>query len=303
MSCNNSKHKPSTDTATSGTVSIIADETFKPIIDAEIFAFENIYKYAKLNAVYLPEKEAITSLINDTSRIAILTRKLTPDEMSYFNKIKITIRVTPIALDAIALIINNQNTDSIITKAQINSILKGEITNWKQLGGKDMPLEFIFDNKSSSTLRYLCQNADLKAPTAKNLFAVDSNPAVIDYVSKNKGAIGVIGVNWISDGDDAASLGFLNKIKVMAVAEDAKSEYFKPYQAYIATKKYPLRREVMVVSREARVGLGTGFASFLASDRGQRVIMKSGLLPVNIPVRIIEFPENKDSDRSTDFAD
>jgi phosphate transport system substrate-binding protein len=103
--------------------------------------------------------------------------------------------------------------------------------------------------------------------------------------------IGIIGLNWISDGDDPKSLGFLNQIKVMSVSSkktNAKSEEaYAPYQAYIAQKFYPLTRELFVISREARAGLGTGFASFVAGDKGQRIVLKSGLLPATMPVRII----------------
>jgi phosphate transport system substrate-binding protein len=65
-------------------------------------------------------------------------------------------------------------------------------------------------------------------------------------------------------------------------------DYYKPYQAYIALKNYPLTRDVMIINREGRNGLGTGFASFVAGDKGQRMIRLMGLLPATMPVRIIQ---------------
>jgi phosphate transport system substrate-binding protein len=70
--------------------------------------------------------------------------------------------------------------------------------------------------------------------------------------------------------------------------ETAEARTMKPYQAYIALKQYPLWRTVQITLREPRVGLGTGFASFVASDKGQRIVLKSGLVPATAPVRIIE---------------
>src|SRR5205823_11249636 len=97
-----------------------------------------------------------------------------------------------------------------------------------------------------------------------------SNAEVIDYVSNNKNAIGIISVNWISDRDDPTANKFLNKVKVVALSPPDSSkyskEYFKPYQAYVALKQYPLIRDVFIINREGRNGLGTGFAAFVAGD-------------------------------------
>ncbi|MCK7525609.1 MAG: substrate-binding domain-containing protein [Ignavibacteriales bacterium] len=66
----------------------------------------------------------------------------------------------------------------------------------------------------------------------------------------------------------------LKTVKVLEVATDEKSESLKPYQAYIAQKTYPLYRETYIISKEAYTGLGTGFTAFVASERGQRVVLE-----------------------------
>jgi phosphate transport system substrate-binding protein len=87
---------------------------------------------------------------------------------------------------------------------------------------------------------------------------------------------------------------FLNGIKILGLSppDSAKAfqgEYFQPYQAYILQRTYPLVREVYIINRESRSGLGTGFASFVAGNKGQSIINLSGLLPATRPVRIMEF--------------
>jgi phosphate transport system substrate-binding protein len=111
---------------------------------------------------------------------------------------------------------------------------------------------------------------------------------VIEYVSKNKNAIGVISVNWISDSDDSLTTAFLQKVKVVAIAKNNATEAVKPYQAYIKTKEYPFTRSVYMVNRQTRAGLGMGFVSFVAGDKGQLMILKSGLIPAIAPVRLVE---------------
>src|SRR5262249_4798817 len=99
-----------------------------------------------------------------------------------------------------------------------------------------------------------------------------------------------MGVNWVSDKNDSTVNDFLEKVKVVSLAPEGSGvnpEYYKPYQAYIALKHYPLIRDVFCVSRESRAGLGTGFASFIASDKGQMIVRRAGMLPATIPVRIV----------------
>ncbi len=122
---------------------------------------------------------------------------------------------------------------------------------------------------------------------------MNSNKAVVDYVSQKPNAIGLIGVSWISDRDDSTAIQFLKSIRVASVSRD--DEAVQPYQAYIANRQYPLCRDVFVISREARTGLGTGFTAFVAGDKGQRIVLKSGMVPATMPVRIVSVTKKTNS--------
>jgi phosphate transport system substrate-binding protein len=286
---------PSTklDTPTSGTINISVDESFQPIIESEINTFEGIYKYANVNAAYKPEGQVVKDLLNDSTKIAVLSRELTEEENAVFKKNNRVARVTKIAIDAVALITNRQNPDSLLTMDELKQIFNGEVKSWKSLE-EDSPLgdiTIVFDNNNSSTARYVRDSLIAGNKLPSNTFASNSHKALVDYVEENKNALGVIGVNWVSDFDDSTVVGFLNKIKVLGISENpapvTTEDYYQPYQAYIAQEAYPLRRFLYVISTEGRTGLGTGFASYVASDKGQRLILKSGLVPATMPVRII----------------
>ena len=297
FSCSNDhvKHDPYTDTPTGGEILILADESYEPLIRVQIDTFQEIYKYAKINVRYLPEEELFRQLMNnDTVRIAITTRDLNETERKDFEFQKIIPRNLKIASDAVALIVNSENPDTLLTTDQLQSILLGKFSTWKDLsasGIKDSIL-VVFDRNGSANARYLKEKFLEDKSLPANSYATNSNAAVVDYVSKTKGAIGVIGVNWISDSDDSTANDFLKKIKVMGISQrdsnGVQMDYYKPYQAYIALKNYPLTRDVMIINREGRNGLGTGFASFVAGDKGQRMIRMMGLLPATMPVRIIQ---------------
>lgn len=283
-----------TDSATSGHIWVAADESLRPIIEQEEQVFESIYPDAKIDLIYTSEAEAVKLLLTDSVKLGILTRQLTPAEKKHFDDIRITPRYSPFAVDAIALIMNNSAKDTVLSMEQVAKIMSGEYTSWKQLGGKSssQPLQVVFDNASSGAVRFL-QDSLLKGkPLARHCYAVSSNPAVIEYVEKNPNSIGIIGMAWISDKDDSVSHGFLNRIRVAelipADLSTAEASTMKPYQAYVALKQYPLWRNVEIVNCTGRTGLGTGFASFVASDRGQRIVLKAGMVPATAPVRIVK---------------
>lgn len=276
------------DTPTSGTIKISVDESLKPLIDAEIGAFEGIYKDAHIEVVYTSESDAINSMLVDSTRLAIVTRRLTPDEQAVLDKVKIPGRQMSVAKDGIAFILHNDNPDTLLTWAHIQGILAGKISNWNQINPKNKSnnIDVVFDHPQSGILRYLMDTLENIKTIPPNCFAVNSNEAVIDYVSKKENAIGLIGVGWVSDAEDSTMHGFLKSIQVAGISRD--SEFYQPYQAYIAQKEYPFSREVVIISREARSGLGSGFLTYVASDKGQRVVLKAGLVPATMPVRIVE---------------
>lgn len=291
--CGTNPDKPYSDTPTSGKVNVAVDETLVPLAGAQLDTFHGLYRYAKITSYIKPENEIFNYLLNDSVKVIMSTRKLNKSEEDFFKAKHLIPVTTKVAIDALAIIVNKNNKDSLLTLHQLKSILTGEISDWKQLNPSvnSKKISFVFDNNGSSTVRYLQDSLMNDKPFPENCFAAKSNKEVIDYIEQHEEAIGVIGVSWISDEDDSAVRGFLDRIKVVGLAEhdDAEvSDYYKPYQGYIADKSYPLRRDIYLISREGRAGLGTGFVSFVAGDQGQRIVRLNGLLPATMPVRLIK---------------
>jgi len=279
-----------TDTPTAGHIKIAVDESLKPLMEAEIDAFVGLYQDAHIDAIYTSEDEALQLVLKDTARIAIVTRRLRKEEQSVLDTQRLVPNQVAIAKDGIALIVHKDNPDSVFRLDQLKAILEGQVTDWKQLDPKGQAgkIEVVFDHPNSGIIRHLRDSLGNFGNLPPNCFAVNSNEAVVDYVSKKKSAIGLIGVSWISDNDDSTSNHFLEQIKVAGIARQADGESYEPYQAYIAQKLYPLSREIVMVSRETKARLGSGFVAFVASEKGQRVVLKLGLVPVTMPIRIVD---------------
>lgn len=282
--------KEPTDTPTSGDVNIVIDESYTLLFDTEIHTFQSLYVNAKVHAKYLPEDSALLALMSDSAKVAVINRPLKDEERKSFEMKNIFPIETKIAEDAIAFVVNTENPDTNIRFEQIAHIMAGIDTTWKQINERSVfgGIQVIFDNPNSANARYIA-NFSKEAHLPKNAYAVKSNSEVIEYVNKNKNAIGVVSVNWISDKDDSTTIGFLKKIKVLGISKAGNTEkYYKPYQAYIKTKDYPFCRDVYMINRQTRAGLGMGFVSFVAGEKGQRIILKMGLVPSIAPTRMVE---------------
>ncbi|MGB4399158.1 MAG: substrate-binding domain-containing protein [Daejeonella sp.] len=266
-------------TYTSGTEKILVDESLAPIIEDQTFVFESTYPDANLVLVTKSENELINSFLDDSAQVAILSRNLSEDERKHFENKNVKIRINRFAVDGIALIAHNTIEDSTVTVEDIIKVLKGEVSPLGNL---------IFDNANSSTVRYFKELAGVKELPEKGVYALKSNPEVIQYVYDNPGTIGVVGVNWIVQPpvDLEKQVGSLKILGVKNLAGKVGSDaYYKPFQNDIALEQYPLLRSLYIINCEGGPGLGTGFASFIAGERGQRIVLKSGLLPDSIPSR------------------
>lgn len=283
------------DTPTTGHIRIMVDEGYKPIIQSSIDVFDSIYRRASIDAEYTSEGEAVAALIRDSIQVIIITRTLTDEEINkYFKPRGFVPPTTPIAYDAVAFVVNPENRDTVFTIDQMREILNGKILKWRDLNPNSQlgDIRLVFDNPLSGTVRYAKDSIGGGAPLSPNASALQTNAEVIAYVAKNKNAIGIIGANWISDTDDKGVQAFRREIKLADIAKTAGAVGYGPYQAYLATGQYPFKRTVYIINAQARKGLGLGFASFLAGDNGQRIVLKDGLLPAQAPTRVMQFKRN-----------
>lgn len=274
--------KQSEETRTSGTMKMLVDESVAPIVQNELDIFALDYPNAHIQTIVKPEENLLPTFLNDTVRVIILPRLLTKDEEKYYKQRDIPINSSRFAVDGIALIVNKDNTDSTITVKEIVDVLQG----------KQSARKFMFDNAYSSTFQYLKTLAGIKNFPASGVYAKNSSNEVIDFISKNKDYIGILGVNWLSD-KNTKMANALNMVKTMGIKNfDGKvggDKFYQPTQSNLINGIYPLLRNVNIIDCEGKDGLGTGFAVWLRSQRGQIVVLKSNLAPHKLMPRVVNF--------------
>ena len=260
-----------------GSTTIFVDETLTPIIEDQVAVFESNYE-AKVKLVSKSESETLISLFKQKSAIAVLTRNLTNEENKIFEQKKITPKITKFATDAIAFISNKSTKDTLIDLKNVVEFMQGKPSS--SVRG------LVFDNPNSSTVRYMNSLARIQSIPENGVYSFKTNDEVIKFVAQNKGMIGIVGVNWLFQPMPEMKK-FVDMVNVLSVKGLTGENYYAPSQNNIAEGKYPLARDLYIINGQGYSGLGMGFASFVAGDIGQRIILKSGLLPVRIPGRRI----------------
>ncbi len=280
ISCDDTP-KPA-DTIGKGTIDISADETYKPVIDEQKKVFDSSYPEAHVNIHYKPEAECFKDYFEGKARIILVTRELSKAEKEVCTSKKIFPSSDALAGDGIAVIVNNESKDTLLDRIALTGILTGSYNK---------KITVVFDNQESSTVRFITDSVLKGGKLGANVFAAKGNKEVIDYVAKNPDAIGFVGMGYVFANEDTSKAGtFINSVHVVAIKNEKDGQFYKPYQAYIALKSYPLTRKLFYVSAESHHGLGTGFANFLSSHSGQLIFLHDHFFPLKeqIVIRDVE---------------
>ena len=271
-----------------------ADESFFPILDEQLEVFMATTALDSIRPLYTDQEEAITKLMKNETWLAFAARSLSPKEIQNLKDRKFMPRVIPIAYDGLAIIVNNANPDSCISIKDFKRILSGEVSRWNDIYPKSRlgEIDVVFDNPKSSTVTW-CVDSLLggKPINSKNIGAVKKSAEVIDWVEKHENAIGIIGSNWLNDKRDTTNVTFNKNITVMRVSRlDSATvrNSWQPYQYYLYNGNYPLVRTIYALLNEPRSGVPSSFAHFCRLPKGQTIILRAGLLPIQANMNVRE---------------
>ena len=298
--------RPPTNTSTSGLATIVCDASFENIMNQEIDVFEYTTK-GKANIIpyYASEKACVDSLLDLKTKTIVISRDLTQKEKDYLESQKKHPRSNMIAVDAIALIVNNDNPIEILSISEIRDILTGKITKWSDIEPTKLgDIQVVFDDEGSSTVKYMRDSIMKGEPFGQNVFAQQSSREVFDQVQMRKGAIGIIGVSWISADMRTRDMSRDERIKSLQeqdttvadfdpAVKGAQSAPRRPAQSLQAVsgvylrRHIPLFRSMYMITTGVNGSLSHGFYSFVTGTIGQKIIQRTGILPARVQPRMV----------------
>ncbi|HEX7847601.1 MAG TPA: substrate-binding domain-containing protein [Chitinophagaceae bacterium] len=261
------------DTFQRGTINVSADESFRPVIDELVQVYESRFPETKINVQYKPEAECLKDFATDSIRMIIATRGYSERERNFMiDSLRVGPEKLTVARDAVAVIVNPDSPDSLFSMEEIKEILKG---------GFKKNLIPVFDGvNATSTVRFIIDSVLRNDTLTPKAMAAKTSEGVIDFVAKNRQAIGFIGVSWIGNKEDTAQLSFLKKVKIAHLESTDKADtYILPVQNNIYLHRYPMVRDLVYILKEKHAGLGKAFANFMSGEIGQLIFKRAYLDP------------------------
>ena len=305
-SCGNKMPKS---TSTRGIARIMCDESFQSVLEQEIAVFEYKYPEASIMPEYINEHDALDSLFQNKVDLIIISHDLTPEQKKSLKKLGRGYRTKMIAVDAIAIIVNKENDIDELSMEDLQDIFSGKVKRWGEVYPtklKNDSIKVMFDGSGTGVVHYMKDKFLNGGKFGPNVYARGSSSDVFDAVEKHKNVIGFIGVSWITSDlksaeipiadkyeelktkNEVSLVDFTDRIKVMPVRALDQIQGVKPYQAYISSGEYPLVRTIWAIDASYNGMLDHGFFTFLTGVIGQKIILRTGILPAAEPVRTVE---------------
>jgi phosphate transport system substrate-binding protein len=218
----------------------------------------------------------IAALINKTTDIANSSRDLSPKEGEEARKEGIQPFRVIFATDGISVIVHPQNPMSKLTLEQLGKVFKGEISNWKETGGKDAKIS-LYGRQSNSGTYVFFREFVVKADYSPHMKSMNGNAQIVEAIKKDKDGIGYVAVGYVVDEKGKIMPG----IKILNIAKDAQSEAYSPAKMEnVMSGKYPISRPLNQYLNGKPTGKLLNFIRFELSEEGQEIVRKEGFFPV-----------------------
>ena len=218
----------------------------------------------------------IAALINKQTDIANSSRELNSKEEETAKKAGVNPFRVVFATDAISLILHPENPVAKLTIEQLGKIFKGEIANWKEVGGPDLKIS-LYGRQSNSGTYVFFREFVLKGDYSQRMKSMNGNAQIVEGVQRDKAGIGYVAVGYVVGQTGEIKTG----IKILNVARDDKAEAFSPAKMEIVMSgKYSISRPLNQYLNKKPTGMLLEFMKFQIGPVGQEIVRKQGFFPV-----------------------
>ena len=246
-------------------ISIDGSTTVGPIIDAFVGAFEKSHPDVKFSVKKTGSGDGAAALIDGRCHIATMSRFMKKDE--YQKAVaagKMPVPFT-ICMDGVCMIVHPSNPIRELKKEQVKAIFTGQVTNWKEVGGPNLPIVAISRDTSSGTYEVFHQLAVDSDKLGDKVEYANSNPQIFTRVGTTPGAIGYVGLGFVKTGVKAVPYeGVMPGKRTIS-----NGTYKLSRPLYLFTDGYPELGSVLME-----------FCNFFLTQEGQDIIDAKGFVPL-----------------------
>ena len=246
-------------------ITIKGSDTVLPLSQKEAENYMKANQGSSITVVGGGSGVGISALMDGTTDIAMSSRKIKMDERLKLQDAGKAIKEVIIAQDALALVVNIGNGVSQLTRDQLEDIYTGKIKNWKEVGGEDMTIVRFARETSSGTYDFFKEHVLNKKNYSSRCLNMPATGAIVESVSKTKGAIGYVGLAYIE-----------KDVKVLSISYDKGKTYIKPSLVTAKNKTYPIVRPLYYYYNPKVEKKIKPFVDYVLSDAGQATVEKVG---------------------------
>jgi phosphate transport system substrate-binding protein len=220
----------------------------------------------------------IAALINGTCEIADHSRPWKEKEIDLAEQNGVEPRRFIIAVDGLSVVVNDSNSIRNLTMDQIGAIYRGQIKNWKEVGGPDKLISLYGRQSNSGTYVFFQEHVLGNKNYSPDMKQMNGNAQIVEGVIQDKAAIGYVGVGYVYDQKSGT---VIKGLKVLNVAKDGNSSAYSPLdKAAVDNGKYPVARPLFQSTNGKPAGAILDFIRFETGPEGQKIVEREGFFTI-----------------------
>ena len=247
---------------------IKGSDTVLPVAQQTAERFMNQHPDTRVTVTGGGTGVGISALLDNTTDIAMASRPIKFSEKMKIKSAGEDVAEIVVAYDALAVVAHPSNPVKQLTRQQLEDIFRGKITNWKQVGGDDRKIVVYSRETSSGTYEFFKESVLKNKNYMASSLSMPATGAIIQSVSQTKGAIGYVGLDYVSP-----------RVKTLSVSYDGK-HYAAPTVENATNKTYPIVRPLYYYYNVKKKAEIDPLVQYILSPDGQDIIKKSGYIPV-----------------------
>ena len=247
---------------------IKGSDTVLPVAQQTAERFMNQHPDTRVTVTGGGTGVGISALLDNTTDIAMASRPIKFSEKMKIKSAGEDVAEIVVAYDALAVVAHPSNPVKQLTRQQLEDIFRGKITNWKQVGGDDRTIVVYSRETSSGTYEFFKESVLKNKNYMASSLSMPATGAIIQSVSQTKGAIGYVGLAYVSP-----------RVKTLSVSYDGK-HYAAPTVENATNKTYPIVRPLYYYYNVKKKAEIDPLIQYILSPDGQDIIKKSGYIPV-----------------------
>jgi phosphate transport system substrate-binding protein len=225
----------------------------------------------------------ISAIINGTCDIADHSREWKESEINQAWEKGVRPRFFAIAVDGLSIIVNASNPLDKLTMDQVGAIYRGEIKNWKAVGGPDQAISLYGRQSNSGTYVFLQEHVLKNKNYSPDMKEMNGNAQIVESVTQDQAGIGYVGVGYVIDSETGK---VRSGIKVLNISKNGQSPAYSPLdKANIDSGNYPVARALYQTTNGKPSGAVADFIRFETGPEGQKIVEREGFFTIGAPLQ------------------